>query len=354
MLELSTPRGLPVHVPEALTEDPSPRFAAHEADKIKEYYGDNGYVIVKSLLSPEICDTQRSLWEQEVKPFRGYIYRQATAKAEKHVLNQNGWVMNPILNLQSLDPRRFRRFRAHATESVLAAPALRNLFKVLLNDSPKIVQSMYFEGNSATWEHQDSYYLDSEKVGEMAAAWIAVEDISARAGRFFICPRSHKIKLDDHSLENNVAEHHEVYISSVVDKIRRLKLEIRAPALEKGDVLFWNSLTIHGSLDSQDPLHSRSSVTCHAIPSSRLFLSLQNQLLNVRTDEVNGTRVFRPKDLGVLTNRLIFQAETKFPRLFYWAKHKVLKRLVLEKSPMGRFAKVGITLVQKIREGSNA
>src|ERR1700687_5026855 len=107
MLELTTPRGLPVHVPEAQAEDPSPRFAAHEAEKIRAYYEENGYVIVKSVFSPEVCDTQRKLWEQEVKPFRGYIYRQATAKAEKHVFNQNGWVMNPILNLQSVDPRQF-------------------------------------------------------------------------------------------------------------------------------------------------------------------------------------------------------------------------------------------------------
>jgi phytanoyl-CoA hydroxylase len=332
MIELTTPRGLPVLVPEGLAEDPSPRFAAHEAEKLRAYYEENGYVIVKSVLAPETCDMQRKLWDQEVKPFRGYIYRQATAKAERHVFNENGWVMNPILNLQSVDPRRFRRFRTHATESVLTAPALQQVFKVLLGETPKIVQSMYFEGNSATWEHQDSYYLDSEKVGEMAAAWIAVEPIAARAGRFFVCPKSHKIRLDDHGMENNVAEHHEVYISSVVEKIKNLKLEIRAPALDKGDVLFWNALTIHGSLNSQDPRHSRSSITCHAIPSSRLFLSWQTRLQDVSTDEVNGTRVYRPKDLSALKNRLIFQVETRFPSLFYWAKRTVIKQLMRQKA----------------------
>jgi phytanoyl-CoA hydroxylase len=332
MINLTTPRGLPVPVPESLAEDPSRRFAVCEADELKAYYEENGYVIVKSVLAPEVCDTQRRLWEEEVKPFGGYIYRQATAKAERHIFNENGWVMNPILNLQSVDPKHFRRFRAYATESVLAAPALRDVFKTLLRETPKVVQSMYFEGNSATWEHQDSYYLDSERVGEMAAAWIAVESIAPCAGRFFICPKSHKIRLDDHSLENNIADHHEIYISSVVDKIKNLKLDIRAPVLEKGDVLFWNALTIHGSLDSQDPKHSRSSITCHAIPSSRLFLSHQTRLRDVSTDEVNGTRVFRPKDLGTQRNRLIFQVETKFPSLFYWAKRTALRQVFRHKS----------------------
>jgi phytanoyl-CoA hydroxylase len=333
MLELSTPRGLLVQVPETPAEDPSPRFSTNEMAAIRDYYRENGYVIVRKLLESETCDSQRRLWDEEVKPFGGYIYRQATAKAEKHVFNQNGWVMNPILNLQSVDPKRFPRFRRHATESVLASPDLRDVFAGLLGELPKVVQSMYFEGNSATWEHQDSYYLDSEKVGEMVAAWIAIEDIAAQAGRFFICPGSHKFKLDEHGLENNIAEHHEVYISSVVNKIRKLNLEIKAPALQKGDVLFWNALTIHGSLNTQDPRHSRSSITCHAIPSSRLFLHHQILLWDVATDTVNNTKIFRPKDLGLLKNRLIFQLETRFPTLFYWAKRRAVKQVFKWKAP---------------------
>jgi phytanoyl-CoA hydroxylase len=333
MLELSTPRGLPVQVPETPAEDPSPRFNADELTAIRDYYQKNGYVIVKKLFTADICDAQRRLWEEEVKPFSGFIYRQATAKAEKHVLNQNGWVMNPILNLQSVDPRRFPRFRQYATEAILASPALRDVFAGLFGELPKVVQSMYFEGNSATWEHQDSYYLDSEKVGEMAAAWIAIEDIAAQAGRFFVCPGSHRFKLDEHGLANNIAEHHEVYISSVVDKIKKLNLTIRAPALQKGDVLFWNALTIHGSLNTQDPRHSRSSITCHAIPSSRLFLHHQILLWDVATDTINDTKIFRPKDLGALKNRLIFQIETRFPSLFYWAKRRAVKQVFKWKAP---------------------
>jgi phytanoyl-CoA hydroxylase len=327
MLVLSTPRGLPVHVPEDPTEDPSPRFQPDELQAIKGYYEENGYVIVAKLFTAETCDSQRRLWEEEVKPFGGYIYRQASAKAERHVLNDNGWVMNPILNLQSVDPRRFPRFRSFATRAVLASPNLSDVFAGLLGEPPKVVQSMYFEGNSATWEHQDSYYLDSEKVGEMAAAWIAIEDISARAGRFFVCPGSHKFKLNEHGLENNIAEHHEVYISSVVNKIKQLNLRIKAPALTKGDVLFWNSLTIHGSLNTQDPQRSRSSITCHAIPASRSLLHHQILVWDVATDAVNQTKVFRPKDLAVLKNRLIFQFESRFPSVFYWAKKRAVKQV---------------------------
>lgn len=325
MIDLKTPRGLSVRVPEDLDEDPSPRFSVAAAAEARRYYAANGYVIFRSLYPARSCDTIRRLWDEEVKPYDGYIYRQSSAgKAETHVKNSTGWIMNPILNLQSVDPGRFPQFRDFATREILARQELQRAFAVLLNEAPKVVQSMYFEGNSATWEHQDTYYLDSEVVGEMAAAWIALEDIAPRAGRFFICPGSHKIRLDDHSLYNNIAVNHDAYIRSVVDQIRARKLEIRAPVLYKGDVLFWNSMTIHGSLDSQDPAHARSSITCHAIPKSRRFLSLQQRLSSPPTDEVAGMPIFRPKDLALTRNRVVLFFETRFPRIFYWLKKQAI------------------------------
>lgn len=328
MIELKTPRGLPVKVPEALQEDATPRFQASDTKALCDYYKANGYVVVSSVFTGEQCDGIRSLWDAEIKPSRAFIYRQATGQAERHVLNTNGWVMNPIMNLQSVDPRRYPKFRSYAISKILTAAPLCDTFRELFGgEAPKIVQSMYFEGNSATWEHQDSYYLDSEKVGAMAGAWIALEDIAASAGRFFVCPHSHQINLR-HSSATNIADNHEVYIQLVVAKIRELSLEIRAPALQKGDVLFWNAWTIHGSLDSQDPERSRSSITCHAIPDSHRFLSLQTRILPLDLAEVNGIRINRAKDLSRLKNRIIFALETRFPESFYALKRAGIRARV--------------------------
>ena len=192
---------------------------------------------------------------------------------------------------------------------------------------------MYFEGNSATWEHQDTYYLNSENVGSMAAVWIAIEDIDARAGRFFVCPGSHKIDLGKQGLNNNIADHHEDYIQSVVARIRELGLEIRAPRLKKGDVLFWNSWTMHGSLNSEDTEHSRSSITCHAIPDSHRFLQFQNRIMPLDLDTVNGVRIHRPKNLARLSNRFIFSLETHFPTAFYAFKKLAIKTILWLKTP---------------------
>jgi phytanoyl-CoA hydroxylase len=331
MIELTTPRGLPVRVPEDLSEDFSTRFEASQWQAAKEYYEENGYVIFGNVIASEMCDRIRDLWDKEVKPFTGYMYRQTTARAEKHSKNERGWIMNPVLNLQSVNPFRFPQFRKFATENILANARLRDAFSVLLNDAPKIVQSMYFEGNSETWEHQDSYYLDSETIGEMCGAWIAVENISPTAGRFFVCPQSQRIKLKDHSLFNNIAENHEAYISSVVDEIRKRSLEIRAPALSKGDVLFFNALTMHGSLKSQDPNNARSSITCHAIPLAKNFLQFQTRVMRLKTSNLNGTSIFKPKDLASPKNRAILYIESHYPTPFYWLKKKAIVHVLKEK-----------------------
>jgi phytanoyl-CoA hydroxylase len=156
MIELKTPHGLPVNVPEITAEDPSPKFSIRELDRIQEYYSENGYVILKNLFPKQRCEEMMELWNEEIKIFNGYISRQTTAKPEKHIKNDKGWIMNPILNLQSMNPNFFLKFRQFSTENFLCDLKLSNLLSWILNDDPKIVQSMYFEGNSATAEHQDS------------------------------------------------------------------------------------------------------------------------------------------------------------------------------------------------------
>ena len=258
--------------------------------------------------------------------------RQTTAKAEKNILDNNGWIMNPILNLQSLNPNHFGDFRSTAERYVFSNLSICKAFKSMLGEKPKIVQSMYFEGNAATWEHQDTYYLDSEKIGLMTAGWLALQEIKADAGRFFICPKSHKIDLGRQNIDDNIADNHDKYIAKVVSIIKSKNMPIKAPYMTTGDVLFWNSWTIHGSLDSQSKTHSRSSITMHAIPESHKFLQLHSRLINVPTDDLGSSLVYRPKDQKKFKNRLILATESYFPNIFYWMKKKAIKSLVNRKT----------------------
>ena len=329
MLDLYTPNKIKVKVPETQIEDDTPRFNLDDdLKKANDYYNDYGYVIFSSAVSVKSCEKLREYWNKEVKPHKGTIYRQATAKAEKNIFNEKKWIMNPILNLQSINPNLFKNLRNNVEKEVFSNFNICKVLKSILGDKPKIVQSMYFEGNSATWEHQDTYYLDSEKIGVMTAGWLALEEIKADAGRFFICPLSHKIDLGKQNSTNNVAENHVKYIEEVVATVKSKNMTIKAPYMNVGDILFWNSRTIHGSLDSQNANFSRSSITLHAIPQSHKLLQFHARELELKTDDLENSLVHRPKDQAKILNKIILSIESNFPKPFYWLKNLAIKKLI--------------------------
>ena len=313
-------------MPEYEEEDNTPKFLLSDGfNNAQQFYKDKGYVILKNIFSEYNCDQFIKSWDEEVKPFKGFIYRQATAKLERNIFNHKRWIMNPILNLQSLDPKYFNKLRSNFENIIASNKDLADFISFLIGDRPAIVQSMYFEGNSATWEHQDSYYLDDEDTGSMLAGWIALENIKADAGRFFVCPKSHLYDYAKMDLTNIITKNHQDYIQTIVDIVKHNNFEVKAPKLDKGDILIWNSLTIHGSLDSQNKLSSRSSITFHAIKSSSKFQVFRNILRRLNFDKNYPFFIFRPKDLSKKRNKIIFFMEKNFPKVFYGLKNAAIE-----------------------------
>lgn len=299
-------------------------FAPTEAGAIKEYYSEYGYVVVRGLVPTATIERANRAFDHEVLPSGRFIYRQATANPERNVFSSHGFMLNSLLNLQSLDPRYYGGFR-DAAQDVLADAGMQRIVRGLFNDPGKLVQSMYFHGNPVTWPHQDTYYLDSEHLGSMGAAWIAAEDIAPGAGRFFIYPRSHKIDMQRNGGDFDIAFHHDRYKQLVKDIIQNQRLQCRAPALAKGDVLFWHARTIHGSLPTSQPDRSRRSFTAHYIPESHRFLQWQSRVKPLEFTRVNGMQMARPKDQAKTLNRTVMFVETRFPRAFRTAKRLAVK-----------------------------
>ena len=305
-------------------EDDHPYFTLDQPSDFRRYYDENGYVVVRGLLPPEACDRATSSFEFEVKPFEGFMYRQASGNPERHMFTNEGFMLNSILNVQSLDRRHFPGFR-EAGLALVTHATMQRAVSAILGEPSKVVQIMYFEGNPVTWPHQDTYYLDAEELGRMAAAWIAVEDIAPGAGRFFVYPRSHLIDMAKNGGAFDIAFHHQRYKELVKHVIAEQGLVCRAPALRKGDVLFWAAKTIHGSLQTTQPSRSRRSFTAHFIPDQSRLLQYQTRVRPLKTELVNGVRVHHPKDLSRAVNRAVLRVETRFPRAFQIAKKAAIK-----------------------------
>ncbi|MEM1328521.1 MAG: phytanoyl-CoA dioxygenase family protein [Bacteroidota bacterium] len=317
------PLGRDLEVPtQKMANDPYPTVG--ETQKMKDYFEEHGYVVVRGLVPKELCKAALASFDQEIRPYNGYIYRQASANPEKHKWTSHNYMLNSILNVQSVRSDHFPKFRDNGLRT-LTHNRVQETLSVIMGDAPKLVQSMYFEGNPSTWAHQDCYYLDSEDQGRMIGSWFALEDIHPGAGRFYVYPGSHKINMDKNGGDFDIAFNHDRYKELVKDIIVKFDLECVAPALEQGDVLFWHAATIHGSLETTDLAHSRSSYTGHYIPNATNFLQYQSRVKPLALREVNGMNVNFPKDLDQPLNKAIMTVETTFPKQFQWLKKQVIK-----------------------------
>ena len=323
MFKIKAPNGENILIPNDISEDEK-YFNLYEIAKAKDYYKEFGYVVFRGLFSKDKCLETIRAWDSSIKKYKGFIYRQTTANPEKNVFDKFGHVLNPVLNLQDLNSNRFSNLKNTGLD-IFTDPNVITACKALIGDIPKLVQSMYFEGNPATWAHQDSYYLDSEKIGSMAAAWFALEDIHPAAGRFFIYAGSHQIDVEKNGGDFNIAFNHERYKKLIIDIINKYKLECKAPFLASGDVLFWNAKTIHGSLETIDVSKSRSSLTAHYIPESHKFLQFQSRLKKLKLKEYNGINIHCPKNQDCTLNKFVLFLETRFPTQFQSAKKLAIK-----------------------------
>ena len=318
-----TPMGLDCTV-EEIENSITETFSLGDPAAATQFYLENGYVILKSAIPTSDVDQVNFAFEQTIKPTTKKLYRQQDGRLDVNRFNHANAMINPILNPQSVDAFSFKNYR-EAIDIIYSNQDINRLLKNLMGDEPGLVQGMHFDANSATWDHQDSYYLDGEELGTMIAAWFALESIDPNAGRFFVVPRSHRWVIEQ-SDEINMVTKHEEYKSIIKERVLGEGLNVIAPVMEKGDVLLWHPFTVHGSLAfPSDPLLTRKSLTAHFIPSSRKFRIWHSLSREMSFESVQGSNIARPKDLKKLKNKLAYSMEDCLPHTFNTIK-KVIKR----------------------------
>ncbi|HEU5148368.1 MAG TPA: phytanoyl-CoA dioxygenase family protein [Chryseosolibacter sp.] len=321
---ISSPTGTLIDIPQSY--DPLTDIYAQMNDpvEIRKYYVDNGFIVRRKVIPEELCDRVREAFKREVKNYPGSFYRQASGLAEKHKFTDYHYMLNAVMNVQDLDDKKFGRFK-HLGLKILTHRNIRSVLNILMQGEAIVAQTMYFEGNPATWPHQDKDYLDATQPGAMVAAWVAVEDIQPGAGRFYVYPKSHKLDIEKLGKHLNIMLDKDAYIKLVVETINKNNLECFAPALKKGDVLFWHGKTIHGSLSTTQPQFSRSSFTAHYMPVARTLIQMQVREKKLILREVDGMKVNFPKDQNRLSNKLMFLVETTFPKAFKKVKAAAIR-----------------------------
>jgi phytanoyl-CoA hydroxylase len=233
---------------------------------LSDYYRENGYVVLEGLIPPAKIDAFVKRYEREIIPTTAKFYRQNTNVYDTNRLTPAGHVIQSFLDVHNY--KRFPQFRQLVLDIYFSEELLSALTQVTGSDKHNLMQSMLFDANAATPPHQDWWYLDTVPHGHLLGAWIALEDIHEDAGRFYVIPGSHHVKLHQENMP------HSVWLGEVQRYFEENADKLRAPALKKGDVLFWNSRTVHGALPTADPARSRRSLTAHFMPSDMTFGNL--------------------------------------------------------------------------------
>ncbi|QNI72768.1 phytanoyl-CoA dioxygenase family protein [Synechococcus sp. NOUM97013] len=123
-------------------------------------------------------------------------------------------------------------------------------------------QNMFFDKSTGTIDHIDTWYLDTDPMGSLIAAWIALEDIDGNGGEFHVYPGSHLSEYVKPDYWKSLD--HDAFIKWSNDLSQEFKC--KPIHLKKGDVLFWHPSLLHGSSNQRTEGHSRKSLTAHYYP----------------------------------------------------------------------------------------
>jgi phytanoyl-CoA hydroxylase len=152
---------------------------------------------------------------------------------------------------------------------VFAEPILRLL--TLVFERPVLAfQSLYFRWGSRQDIHQDTAFVKVSSPLELAASWVALEDIQPNSGELEYFVGSHK--LDDYLFEGCYkwmppkSSEYERYIASLRQRSEEMGCRRERFLAKKGDVLLWSAELGHGGSQNVVEGLTRKSIVTHYCP----------------------------------------------------------------------------------------
>lgn len=112
-------------------------FTLEEDRAIRAYYEEHGYVVIRGLIPKSLCDDVLQVFNKEVRPYRGLLYRFTLPSVESYKWTAHGFLANTLLNLQSL-PTALGAFRQSAL-NILTHDRLQHAAQNILGERPKLV-----------------------------------------------------------------------------------------------------------------------------------------------------------------------------------------------------------------------
>lgn len=157
-----------------------------------------------------------------------------------------------------------------ARQAMFALPILEFL-SLVFDRPPMAFQGLSFLRGSGQPMHQDTAYVVLDSPMELAASWIALEDITPGTGPLEYYDGSHRMPefLFDGKQRNipDGSTQHEDYLRHLHEQAQRLGLARKTLLVKKGSALLWCADLAHGGSQDITPGSSRRSLVTHYCPA---------------------------------------------------------------------------------------
>ena len=161
-------------------------------------------------------------------------------------------------------------FRKSARIRAAGEGALRKLVAALLGHDTRLFQSINFLTGSQQRTHSDSIHMSTFPLGGMAAAWVALEDVTPENGPLHYYPGSHQLPYYLNADYRNEGSEwligdkdYAEYERFIAGRIEALGLQKQVFLARKGDVFIWHANLMHGGEPHRDPAQTRKSMVFH-------------------------------------------------------------------------------------------
>lgn len=228
-----------------------------------------------------------------------FFRAQGTTKFERPIINEYGNQINSVHNPHLLG---FNRGFSGEIEGAILSNNISSCLADFTGHASHVwYQSMFFDNSTGTKLHQDTWYLDTVPSGKLVGVWIALEDIKVSSGPFCIYSHTDTERLGSDDFNFNDIENDPKFKDRFPES-RRFDF-----LAEKGDILIWDSFSIHGALMPQDSTKTRKSITAHFYP---VGLEIQDQPIQ------RVLSIYNHKSPARTANPNIFKATTISPIIY--------------------------------------
>jgi phytanoyl-CoA hydroxylase len=218
-------------------------------------------------------------------------------KGNDHLLYQMPGVQQPSPVSMGLERRGTRIVDAFAVmpeaRRLFASRRLMAFLTAIFDEDPLLFQSLSFDQGSEQGLHQDTAYVVVDRPLELAACWIALEDVKPGAGELMYVPGSHRFDDFDFGGKKHWSpvedgnDRHQEWARWIYTEAQRRALPVQRFLARRGDVLVWHADLAHGGSPIVDPTLTRQSLVGHFCPVARRphYFSYAPHRATVRSQE---------------------------------------------------------------------